>query len=245
MCLLKSRLRRAETEVRFIEKMISGTIKTPNNLKKDPLKLLLDMQENHRIIFLCLIFSFVISFSVRSQTWKPRTWKEVYGCDKETFVGYIQRESICFGQRNSWDTVCHGCSYNDLRVPMPDIIYIEFMVISKSVLYTNYCVTAPGRLKKRKVYSYLCQSNSIYKNFSILSTKQLFHVGGKYSTELFPVFDKDCDRIMSSDGDIVTLVHGPSTYLNFFLQDILLIGVLGNTNYFYTNEAVKPQKINE
>jgi hypothetical protein len=36
-----------------------------------------------------------------------------------------------------------------------------------------------------------------------------------------------------------------STYLNFFLQDILLIGVLGNTNYFYINETVKPQKINE
>lgn len=203
------------------------------------------MQENHKIIFLFLIFSFVISFSVSSQTWKPKNWKEVYDCDKETFVGYIQREGIRFGEKISWDTVCHGCSYNNQRVPMPDIIYIEFIVVSKRVFYTNYCVTATGRLKKRKIYSYLCQSNSTYKSFSILSTKQFFHIGDKYSTELFPVFDKDCDRIKCSDGQIMTLVHGPSTYLNFFLQDILLIGVLGNTNYFYINESVNPQKIND
>jgi hypothetical protein len=187
----------------------------------------------------------MISFPVKSQTWKPRTWKKIYGCDKKTFVGYIQSNGNCFGQKISWDTVCHGCSYNDQRVLMPDIINIEFMVVSKSILCNNYCVTATGSLKKRKVYSYLCQSNSTYKSFSILSTKQFFHVGDKYSTELFPVFDKDCDYIMCSDGQIITLVHGPSTYLNFFLQDILLIGVIGNTNYFYINETVKPQKINK
>lgn len=199
------------------------------------------MQENHRYI-LFLIFFFMISFSVRSQTRKSGTWKEIYGCDKETFVDYIQSNDICFGQKISWDSVCHGCSYNDQRVPMPDSVYIDFFVVSKSILNNNYCVTKTGGLKKRKVYNYLCQSNSIYKSFSILSTKQLFHVRRKYSIELFPVFDKDCDRIMCSDGQIMTLVHGPSTYLSFFFQDILLIGVLGNTNYFYINEAVKQKK---
>ena len=202
------------------------------------------MRENHRIFIIFPTLVFILSFPVRSQTWKPRTWREIYVCDKETFVNYIHGQNFSFGQKLSWDTVCQGCSYNDQRVTMPDSIYIEFMVVSKSVLYNNYCVTATGGLKKRKVYCYLCQSNSIYKSFSILSTKQLFHLGDKYSTELFPVFDKDCDRILCSDGQIMTLVHGPSTYLSFFLQDILLTGVLGNTNYFYINEAVKPKKLN-
>lgn len=203
------------------------------------------MRENHRTFIIFLIFVFLISSPARSQTWKPITWRDIYTCDKETFVDYIQSNDICFGQKISWDSICYGCSYNNQRIPMPDSIYIKFMVVSKSVLHNNYCVTAKGKLKKRKIYSYLCQSNSTYKSFSILSTKQFFHVGDKYSIELFPVFDKDCDRIMCSDGRIMTLVHGPSTYLNFFLQNILLIGVLGNTNYFYINEAVKPQKIND
>lgn len=203
------------------------------------------MKENHKIFIIFLILVIFISFPVRSQTWKPRSWREIYVCDKETFVDYIHSHNFRFGQKLSWDTVCHGCSYNEQRVPMPDSIYIDFLVVSKSVLYNNYCVAATGGLKKRKVYSYSCYSNSIYKSFSILSTIQLFNVGDSYSTVLFPVFDKDCDRIMCSDGQIMTLVHGPSTYLSFFLQDILLIGVLGNTNYFYINETVKPKRLKE
>lgn len=201
------------------------------------------MKDNHKIYIILLVLIFITSFHGRSQTWKPRTWREIYVCNKETFVRYIQSQNFCFGQQLSWDTVCYECSYNNQRILMPDSIYTEFIVVSKSVLKNNYYVTAAGKLRKTNVYSYLCQSDSQYKNFSILTTKRLFHVGCKYSTMLFPVFDKDCDRITGSDGQIMTLVHGPATYLNFFLQNILLTGVLGNINYFYVNETVRPQKI--
>lgn len=195
------------------------------------------MKENHKTLIIILILLFIFSFTGRSQTWKPRNWRKIFVCKKEILIDYIQSHSLYFGQKTSWDTVCQGCSYNGQRISMPDSICTEFIVTSKSVLHNNYCVVADGKLRKKKVYCYLCRSDTLYKSFSILTTKQLFHVGGKYSTALFPVFDKDCDRISCSDGQITTLVHGPTTYLNFFLQDILLMGIPNNINYFYVNET--------
>lgn len=182
-----------------------------------------------KTIFYLLLFA--INFQANAQN-----WKQTFVCNKRQFISFIQNNMVAQKQKQSWDTICYQCPYNDSRCVMPDSLHLNFKVISIKKSKTNYYVSPKGNLKSIPMFFYTCVADLGYgdENFVIISpTSSNFCIGEEYSKTIFPFFDKNCNFICDVSSGYSALVHGPTNYIVFFRFDVLMLHIPANKNYFY------------
>lgn len=182
-----------------------------------------------KTIFLLLLFA--INFQANTQN-----WRHTFVGNKRQFVSFIKNNVVAQRQKQSWDTICYQCSYNDSRCVMPDSLRVDFKVLSVRKCKDNYYVSSKENLRRIPMFFYTCIADLGYGTeiFVIITPiRSNFCIGEEYTKIIFPFFDKNCNFICNVSSGFSSLVHGPTSYLCFFRFDVLMLNIPADKNYFY------------